>query len=31
MEGMRRIDEWPRLREALPDFKQVFRPTGKTV
>lgn len=29
MEGMRRIDEWPRLRESLPDFKQVFRPTGK--
>ncbi|MDB5102736.1 MAG: hypothetical protein JWP91_425 [Fibrobacteres bacterium] len=29
MEGMRRIDEWPRLREALPDLKQVFRPTGK--
>jgi hypothetical protein len=30
MEGMRRIDEWPRLREAIPDFKQVYRPTGKT-
>ncbi|HKP97388.1 MAG TPA: DUF4388 domain-containing protein [Fibrobacteria bacterium] len=30
MEGMRRIDEWPRLREALPDPKMVFRPTGKT-
>ncbi|GEM_PF-1921123 len=29
MEGMRRIDEWPRLKEALPDFRQVFRPTGK--
>jgi hypothetical protein len=29
MEGMRRIDEWPRLRESLPDFKMVFRPTGK--
>jgi hypothetical protein len=29
MEGMRRIDEWPRLRESLPDFKQLFRPTGK--
>jgi hypothetical protein len=29
MEGMRRIDEWPRLRETLPDLRQVFRPTGK--
>lgn len=29
MEGMRRIDEWPRLREALPDAKVVFRPTGR--
>jgi hypothetical protein len=29
MEGMRRIDEWPRLREALPDLKVVFRPAGK--
>ncbi|MBW8886938.1 MAG: DUF4388 domain-containing protein [Fibrobacteres bacterium] len=29
MEGMRRIDEWPRLREALPDAKLVFRPTGR--
>lgn len=29
MEGMRRIDEWPRLREALPDAKMVFRPTGR--
>jgi hypothetical protein len=29
MEGMRRIDEWPRLREALPDPKMVFRPTGR--
>jgi hypothetical protein len=29
MEGMRRIDEWPRLREALPDPRMVFRPTGK--
>lgn len=30
MEGMRRIDEWPRLKEALPDLRAVFRPTGKT-
>ncbi len=29
MEGMRRIDEWPRLRESLPDLKVVYRPTGK--
>jgi hypothetical protein len=29
MEGMRRIDEWPRLREELPDPKLVFRPTGR--
>lgn len=29
MEGMRRIDEWPRLREALSDPKLVFRPTGR--
>lgn len=29
MEGMRRIDDWPRLREALPDPKVVFRPTGR--
>ncbi len=29
MEGMRRIDEWPRLKEALPDQKMVFRPTGR--
>jgi hypothetical protein len=29
MEGMRRIDEWPGLREALPDPKMVFRPTGR--
>lgn len=29
MEGMRRIDEWPRLREALPDPKLVFRPSGR--
>lgn len=29
MEGMRRIDDWPRLREALPDTKVVFRPTGR--
>jgi hypothetical protein len=29
MEGMRRIDDWPRLKEALPDLRQVFRPTGK--
>lgn len=29
MEGMRRIDEWPRLREELPDPKMVFRPTGR--
>jgi hypothetical protein len=29
MEGMRRIDEWPRLREELPDSKLVFRPTGR--
>jgi hypothetical protein len=29
MEGMRRIDDWPRLREALPDLKVVFRPTGR--
>ena len=27
MEGMRRIDEWPRLREALPDEKAVYRRT----
>ena len=29
MEGMRRIDDWPRLKEAIPDQKRVFRPTGK--
>jgi hypothetical protein len=29
MEGMRRIDEWPRLREEVPDAKMVFRPTGR--
>lgn len=29
MEGMRRIDEWPRLREEVPDGKLVFRPTGR--
>ena len=29
MEGMRRIDEWPRLRETLPDPKMAFRPTGR--
>ena len=29
MEGMRRIDEWPRLKEAVPDFKNVFRPMSK--
>jgi hypothetical protein len=30
MEGMRRIDEWPRLKESLPNFRIVFRPEGKT-
>ena len=29
MEGMRRIDEWPRLREAIPDNDTVFRRTEK--
>ena len=29
MEGMRRIDEWPRLREAVPDGRLVFCPTGR--
>jgi hypothetical protein len=29
MEGMRRIDEWPRLREAIPDGRSVFSPTGR--
>jgi hypothetical protein len=29
MEGMRRIDEWPRLREGVPDVKMVFSPTGR--
>jgi hypothetical protein len=29
MEGMRRIDDWPRLREMVPDLKMVFRPTGR--
>ena len=29
MEGMRRIDEWPRLREGIPDGKLVFTPTGR--
>lgn len=29
MEGMRRIDEWPRLREAIPDGRMVFRPSGR--
>jgi hypothetical protein len=29
MEGMRRIDEWPRLRQEVPDSKLVFRPTGR--
>ena len=25
LEGMRRIDEWPKIREAIPDSKLVFR------
>jgi hypothetical protein len=29
MEGMRRIDEWPRLKESIPDFKTVFQVTEK--
>ncbi|HLP40628.1 MAG TPA: DUF4388 domain-containing protein [Fibrobacteria bacterium] len=29
MEGMRRIDEWPRLREGVPDDKVVFTLSGK--
>jgi hypothetical protein len=29
MEGMRRIDEWPRLRETVPDVKMVFTPSGR--
>jgi len=29
MEGMRRIDEWPRLKEALPHFKTVYHFTAK--
>jgi hypothetical protein len=29
MEGMRRIDEWPRLRESVPDGRMVFCPTGR--
>jgi hypothetical protein len=29
MEGMRRIDEWPRLKAAVPGQKAVFKPTGK--
>lgn len=29
MEGMRRIDEWPRLRESIPDGRMVFCPTGR--
>ncbi len=28
MEGMRRLDEWPSLKEALPEPNQVFRRTG---
>jgi competence protein ComGC len=29
MEGMRRIDEWPRLKEKVPDPKVVFKSIGK--
>lgn len=29
MEGMRRIDEWPRLKEGVPDGRMVFSPTGR--
>lgn len=29
MEGMRRIDEWPRLRESISDGRMVFSPTGR--
>jgi hypothetical protein len=29
MEGMRRIDDWPRLHEKIPRVKAVFRPTGR--
>jgi hypothetical protein len=29
MEGMRRIDDWPRLREAVPDGRMLFTPTGR--
>jgi hypothetical protein len=29
MEGMRRIDEWPRLKEQIPDGRMVFSPTGR--
>ncbi len=25
LEGMRRIDEWPKIREAIPDAKMVFK------
>ncbi len=30
MEGMRRIDEWPRLKESIPDAKVVFNLMEKT-
>ncbi len=29
MEGMRRIDEWGRLKEILPHEEMVFKPTGR--
>lgn len=29
MEGMRRIDDWPRLHEKIPRERMVFRPTEK--
>ncbi len=29
MEGMRRIDDWPRLRETVPDGRMLFCPTGR--
>jgi hypothetical protein len=29
MEGMRRIDDWPRLHEKIPGVRAVFRPTGR--
>jgi hypothetical protein len=29
LEGIRRIDEWPKIKEAIPDYKTVFRKKKK--